>query len=62
MSICIKQYYCIVSSAEKTQKVKKKKLQRQRKEEERFYQNVHFLIVKGQDFSKNKKPVDYYVV
>ena len=41
------------------QRVKTQGLQRQVTEEQCFNQNVHCVIVKNQDLSKNKKQVGY---
>ena len=52
-SLFIKQCYYIVCSVAETQKVKIQKLQGQKAEEQRFYQNVQCVIVKMKNLSNN---------
>ena len=51
---------CYSLNCKKIQKVKTREFQSQIKENQCFYQNVQCVEVKTQDFSKNKKLIDYY--
>ena len=58
-SLFIKQCCHIVWGVEKIHKVKIQMLQGQKMEEQCFYQNVQYVIIKGQNLSHSKKLVGY---
>ena len=54
-SLLLKQFYCIVWSVGKIQKLKLQKFQRWKTDEQCFYQNVQCVIVKNWNLLKEQE-------